>query len=105
MCLLSSNMQVPEAASGPEAQQIQGRIVSAIQAVKPDGVAAFGQQCMAYGQCPSHETETKAKEFHDFLTNSFGAELTASMLPQLVRLLPAKDKRVALYVAAGLCRA
>ena len=47
----------------------------------------------------------KEWDYLNGLTNTFGAELTASMLPQLVRLLPAKDKRVALYVAAGLCRA
>ena len=94
--------QVPEAATGAEAQQIQQNIVSSIQGIKPDGVGPFGQYCMAYGQCGAAETAAKAKEFHDFLTTTFGAEFTSNMLPQLVRLLPAKEKRVALMVHAGL---
>ena len=43
-------------------------------------------------------TAAKAKEFHDFLTTTFGAEFTSNMLPQLVRLLPAKEKREGLHL-------
>jgi hypothetical protein len=94
--------QVPTAAAGAEAQQIQQNVVSGIQGIKPDGVGPFGQQCMGFGQCGVDQTEAKAKEFYDFLMNTFGPEFTKSMLPQLVRLLPDPKKRVALYVAAGL---
>jgi hypothetical protein len=94
--------QVPDAASGAEAQQIQQTVVSGIQGIKPDGVGPFGQQCMGYGQCGPELTAAKAKEFYDFLMNTFGPEFTKSMLPQLVRLLPDPKKRVALFVAAGL---
>ena len=98
-------MDVPEAVTGVEAQQIQQKIVASIQGIKPDGVGPFGQQCMAYGQCGPDETAAKAKEFHDFLVDTFGANFTSSMLPQLVRLLPAKEKRVAMLVQAGVLAA
>ena len=97
--------QVPGAATGPEAQQIQQNIVSSIQGIRPDGVGPFGQQCKAYGTCGPEETAAKAKEFHDFLVGTFGADFTSRMLPQLVRLLPAQEKRVAMFVQAGLVRA
>ena len=96
---------VPDAATGPEAQQIQQHIVSSIQGIRPDGVAPFGQQCKAYGTCRPEETAAKAKEFYDFLVTTFGADFTSRMLPQLVRLLPAQEKRVAMFVQAGLVRA
>jgi hypothetical protein len=77
-------------------------IVSGIMGLKPDGVGPFGQQCMGFGQCGPDQTATKATEFYDFIMNTFGPEFTQSMLPQLARLLPSKEKRVALFVAAGL---
>jgi hypothetical protein len=94
-------MEIPDAASGAEAQQIQQNIVSTIQGIRPDGVGPFGQQCMGYGQCGPELTEAKAQEFYDFLMNTFGPEFTQSMLPQLVRLLPAKDKRECLLKKGG----
>ena len=97
--------QVPEAATGVEAQQIQQQIISQLVEIKPEGVGPFGQQCMAYGQCGPNETAAKAKEFHDFLVNTFGASFTSSMLPQLVRLLPAKEKRAAMLAQAGVLAA
>ena len=86
-------MEIPEAATGAEAQQIQQNIVSGIQGIRPDGVGPFGQMCMGYGQCPADQTEAKATEFYDFLINTFGPEFTKNMLPQLVRLLPDSKKR------------
>jgi GTPase SAR1 family protein len=94
-------MEVPDEASGAEAQQIQQNIVSTIQSIRPDGVGLFGQQCMQYGQCGPELMEAKAQEFYDFLMNRLGPEFTQSMLPQLVRLLPAKEKRECLLKKGG----
>eukprot|EP00935_MAST-01C_sp_MAST-1C-sp1_P000969 g969.t1 len=73
-------MDVPEAVAGVEAQEVQQSIVSSIQAIKPDGVGPFSQQCMAYGQCGPNETAAKAKEFHDFLVNTWSTFVQVVLL-------------------------
>jgi hypothetical protein len=57
----------------------------------------FNDMLTEYTQCRAYQTEAKAKEFYDYLNDTFGAEFTESMLPLLVRLLPERGKRKCLW--------
>jgi serine/threonine protein kinase len=102
---------IPKEATGAEVQQINQDIISAIHGVlglrvgvdvdldghQHQSLVRFDDMCTEYIQCRAYETETKAKEFYDYLNDTFGPEFTKTVLPLLVRFLAEREKRKCLW--------
>jgi hypothetical protein len=69
-------MDLPEAATGPEAEAVFTKIMGAVQARNPDAVTNFNKGCKRYGKSPPELVQQHAKQYFDFLVQSFGPEFT-----------------------------
>ena len=68
---------VPEAVTVAEAEEVFKRVMDSVQARNAEAVTNFNKGCKRYGKSPPDLVEQHAKQYFEFLVQSFGGDFTA----------------------------